>query len=261
MIQPQSGVRKGAAFVYDARTGESVASYQLAEAPTFVNDVAVSNDAAWFTDSFKPVLYRLPFGPGGALPTQSDAETIPLGGDYVHQPGAFNLDGIDATPDGRTLVVVQSATGELFTVEPATGVARRIDLGEDDVSNGDGILLDGRSLFVVQNVQNVIAVVDGRRTCPPGASSSISPIRPSTCRPPSPSTAGRSTRSMPDSACPTRGPRNTTSCGCSSPDRDGSSVSRGPSQAAGPVLYLPAGPVLVHGQAPSPLHHPPARHP
>lgn len=150
----------GQAFVYDARTGASLAAYELADAPTFINDVVVTGNAAWFTDSFNPVLYRLPLGPGGRLPSADAVELVPLSGDYVHVPGEFNLNGIDATPSGGHLVVVQSVTGTLFTVDPASGAARAIDLGGDVVTNGDGILLDGTRLFVVRNVQNRIAVVE-----------------------------------------------------------------------------------------------------
>jgi sugar lactone lactonase YvrE len=155
-----AGGSRGEAHVYDARTGDLLAAYQLAAGSTFVNDVVVTRDAAWFTDSFNPVLYRLPLGPGGRLPAQADVQAVPVLGDYVHQPDAFNLNGIDATPDGSRLVVVQSVTGSLFTVDPDTGVADLIDLGGDAVTNGDGILLDGKRLFVVRNVQNRIAVVD-----------------------------------------------------------------------------------------------------
>jgi hypothetical protein len=73
-------------------------------------------------------------------------------------PG-FNLNGIDATPNGQTLVVVQSARGKLFTVDPATGATNEIDLGGATLPNGDGILLHGRTLYVVQNRLNRIAVV------------------------------------------------------------------------------------------------------
>ena len=150
----------GQAFVYDARTGASLAAYELADGPTFINDVVVTGKAAWFTDSFNPVLYRLPLGPGGRLPSADAVQVVPLSGDYVHVPGEFNLNGIDATPSGGRLVVVQSVTGTLFTVNPRSGAARAIDLGGDAVTNGDGILLDGTRLFVVRNVQNRIAVVE-----------------------------------------------------------------------------------------------------
>jgi sugar lactone lactonase YvrE len=153
-----AGGPSGAAFVYDADTGAPLASYQLTSPSpaTFVNDVIVTRDGAYFTDSFKPFLYRVPIAPNGALGTTSEA--IPLSGDITYQEG-FNANGIDATPDGKTLVIVQSNTGQLFTVDPATGVATLLDLGGDTVVNGDGILLDGKTLYVVQNFFNQVSVV------------------------------------------------------------------------------------------------------
>jgi sugar lactone lactonase YvrE len=104
----------------------------------------------------RPVLYRVPIGANGGL--GATRQEITLRGDYVHEAG-FSLNGIDATPDGKTLVVVQSGSGKLYTVNPATGVARRVDLGGATVTNGDGILLDGRTLYVVRNRLNRVAVV------------------------------------------------------------------------------------------------------
>ncbi len=46
----------------------------------------------------KPVLYKVPLGPFGALPDQAAVQTVPLTGAYVHQPG-FNANGIARTPD------------------------------------------------------------------------------------------------------------------------------------------------------------------
>ena len=89
---------------------------------------------------------------GGAL------TAITLTGDYQHVAG-FNLNGIDATPNGKTLLAVQSATGKLFTIDPKTGATKLIDLGGATLPNGDGILLHGRTLYVVQNQLNKIAVV------------------------------------------------------------------------------------------------------
>ncbi|MDQ3890658.1 MAG: superoxide dismutase, partial [Actinomycetota bacterium] len=66
---------------------------------------------------------------------------------------------IEATPNGKTLVVVQSVTGRLFTVDARTGATEEIALGGETVDFGDGILLQGRTLYVVQNFLNRIAVV------------------------------------------------------------------------------------------------------
>jgi hypothetical protein len=87
---------------------------------------------------------------------------VPLSGDFTFSPG-FNLNGIDATPRGDTLVVVQSNLGRLYTVGADTGEASVIDLAGGDVMLGDGILLDGRTLYVVQNRLNRVAVVKLRR--------------------------------------------------------------------------------------------------
>lgn len=149
-----SGAGTGNAYVYDAKTGEELASYAFATAPTFINDVVVTRNAAWFTDSQKPVLYRVPLGPGGE--PGASFTTVPLTGDYVHQPG-FNVNGIDARPNGETLVIVQSATGKLFTVTTG-GLTDEIELADGaTAANGDGILLDGRVLWVVQNQLNRVA--------------------------------------------------------------------------------------------------------
>jgi sugar lactone lactonase YvrE len=156
-----AGGPTGMAWVYDARTGATLASYQLAAGPpTFVNDVVVTKDAAWFTESQAAVLYRVPLGPGGELGSQADVQRVPLTGEFTMGAG-FNVNGIDATPDGETLVIVQSNLGRLYTVDADTGVASLIELsgGSGNVVQGDGILLDGRIVYVVQNRMNQIAVV------------------------------------------------------------------------------------------------------
>lgn len=147
-----AGGPTGKAFVYDARTGADLADFQLAPAgqPTFVNDVVVTREAAYFTDSQRPVLYVVDSDLSGA-------RELPLDG-FVMAPG-FNLNGIVASPDGRTLIAVQSATGMLWRIDAATGAAEAIDLGGETLLDGDGLLLQGRTLHVVQNRSNQIAVV------------------------------------------------------------------------------------------------------
>ncbi|KAB1198979.1 superoxide dismutase [Haloferax sp. MBLA0078] len=153
-----AGGPTGQASVYDANTGALVADYGLQGPPTFVNDVVVTRTAAYFTDSFRPALYRVPLGAGGDVPDQSAVEEIPLSGDFT-SVGGFNANGIDAPPNGEYLIVVNSSTGLLYKVDPATGDATEIDLGGASLTAGDGILLEGRTLYVVRNQLNLIAVV------------------------------------------------------------------------------------------------------
>lgn len=150
----------GTAYVYDAKTGASKAAYTFASGGTFVNDVIATRQAAYFTDSFRPVLYKVPLDKGGQLPDQSVITEIPLGGDFVFVPGGFNANGIEATRNGKWLIVVNSARGELYRVDPATGQAKLIDLGGGSVPAGDGLLLEGHTLYVVQNQFNQVAVID-----------------------------------------------------------------------------------------------------
>ncbi|MCA1692035.1 MAG: superoxide dismutase [Actinobacteria bacterium] len=150
-----AGGATGQAYVY-APDGTPLATYQLGSSPTFINDVVITRDAAWFTDSQKSVLYKIPIALNGSL---GQPVVVPLTGDYQHAPG-FNLNGIEVTPDGRWLIAVQSNTGALYRIDPRSGAAVRIDLDGAVLQAGDGILFHGRRLYVVQNVFNQVAVVD-----------------------------------------------------------------------------------------------------
>jgi hypothetical protein len=135
--------------VYDARTGDELSDYSVDDAG-FINDVIVTRRGAYFTDSNNPRLYFIPFGKRGELGDL--VERIPLRGDDVNEAG-FNANGIEAARGGRSLIVVKSNTGELFEVDAATGIADRIELtgGDGELINADGMLLEGRTLYVVEN--------------------------------------------------------------------------------------------------------------
>jgi hypothetical protein len=154
-----AGGPSGQAFVYDAGTGDEM---RVLNAPVggFVNDVVVTRTAAYFTNSAAPVFFRLALGSGGTLPGTAELEAVNLSGDWEQVPG-FNGNGIDATPDGSRLIIVNSAVGKLYLVDPATGYADAIELqgGDGNVRSGDGILLDGKTLYVLQNRLNRIAVI------------------------------------------------------------------------------------------------------
>jgi outer membrane protein assembly factor BamB len=155
-----AGTLSGQAFAFDAENGALLATYQLTtDFPSLINDVIVTCDAAYFTDSFQPFFYRVPLGPRGALPDQSSVERIPLGGDFVQVPGSFvfNSNGIEATYNGEWLLII--SRGDLYRVDPQTGSAIKVNLGEVSLSFGDGIRLKGRTLYVMRNRMNQIDVV------------------------------------------------------------------------------------------------------
>lgn len=150
-----AGGAGGNARVVDGETGEILKSYAFAASDTFVNDVVITDHAAYFTDSRKAVLYKIAFGRHGELP---DTHTeVPLTGDFQLTPGVNNANGIAWTPDRRALLVVQSNTGLLHRVG-YDGVTEIVDLGGYVLTNGDGLLVEGRTLHVVQNRLNTVSV-------------------------------------------------------------------------------------------------------
>jgi sugar lactone lactonase YvrE len=147
----------GQAYIYDLRSGATVASYQFAAPGTsLINDVAVTKDGAWFTDSFHASLYFVPVSRAGVpaptfrtLAVSGPAATIsPL-------PDVPNLNGIQATANGKTLIVAHSANAQLYTVDPATGASATI--AGVSVPNVDGIVLEAGRLWAVQNFSNQIS--------------------------------------------------------------------------------------------------------
>ena len=157
-----AGGATGTASVYNARTGTLLQRYTLTTTTpaTFVNDVTLTRKAAYFTDSRKRQLYVLDLGRRGKLPAA--ARTLPLTGDLQDNPntGGFELNGIAAAGHGRLVTV---GLAKLFLVDARSGDTDEIELTGGDLANGDGLLLEGRRLYAVQNQLNRIAVIHLKR--------------------------------------------------------------------------------------------------
>ena len=157
----------GNARVFDTDNGDMLAQFQFRPpfSGTMINDVVVTRKAAWFTDCLRPYLYKVPLGPAGQLPDPLSFEAVFLSGDFVQitepeEDPPFNVNGIDATPNGKYLVIGTWVPGTLYRVDAATGEALLIDVGGTLFPWGDGILLDGFTLYIVQGYFNRIAVVE-----------------------------------------------------------------------------------------------------
>ena len=138
--------------VYDTRTGALIADVAL-PGTGFINDVIVTREAAWFTDSFVSALIRVPIGRGGAI---GSPESVALGGDWAPGP-SINANGIVATPNGKQLIVAQVVAPEGGTaayyrvpadLEAGTVEAARIGL-DGAVAGADGLVLVGHTLYSV----------------------------------------------------------------------------------------------------------------
>lgn len=151
-----SGGPTGQGYVYSTRTGAPVTSYQFQTppTPTFINDVALTKDGAWFTDSAQALLYFVPVVDGKPSSTFT---TLRLSGPAANLSGDFNNNGIQAVRGGSKLIVAHSGTGLLNLVDAATGASTTIR--GVSVPNIDGILVKGgHELLAVQNLDNKISV-------------------------------------------------------------------------------------------------------
>jgi streptogramin lyase len=148
-----SGGPTGKALVYDARSGAELAAFQLTppDQPTFINDVVLTRNAAYFTDSLQPVIYAVKRDLSGVTPIALTGFPMTAGN---------NLNGIEAARHGRVLLAIQSSEGVLWRIDPATGSHTPVDLHGAELTDGDGLLLiRKRTLLVVQNRSNQVAVV------------------------------------------------------------------------------------------------------
>jgi sugar lactone lactonase YvrE len=154
-----SGGPTGTGRLVSTATGRVLATYEFTSNNSFINDVVLTKRSAWFTDSFQAQLYAVARPRHGRVSTA--VRTLTLTGDWKQDetPGVFNANGIAQTPDHRALLVVQSNTGLLFRIDPRTGAAKKVDLGGTLLLGGDGLLVRGRTLIVVQGSSNAVALV------------------------------------------------------------------------------------------------------
>lgn len=153
-----AGGDTGRIFVYDTNTGELIEDFSTSAEMTFINDVALTPDgSAFFTDSMNPELYRVfPDGAGG----YEFEPFLSFEGTVLEYGQGLNLNGIAASEDGRYLITVKSNTGELYRIDTQTREVSLIDTNGADLTNGDGILLNDRTLYVVRNQQELIVPVE-----------------------------------------------------------------------------------------------------
>jgi hypothetical protein len=132
--------------------GRCLATYNFGGG--YVNDNAATGTAVFFTDSERPRVYCVQLGPNGALPGPDGVQalSLPRG---LGDAGAYN-NGIVAAWNG-CLIIVQSHADRLYAFDPVTCEAHRIRTGGASVADGDGLLLRGRSLYVVRTNRNTIS--------------------------------------------------------------------------------------------------------
>jgi hypothetical protein len=69
----------------------------------------------------------------------------------------FDLGGIVTTNDRRYLLTTQGTTGQLWRIDLRTRAIAEVDLAGVRLTSADGIVLRGRTLWVVQNFSRLIS--------------------------------------------------------------------------------------------------------
>src|SRR5690606_30121794 len=151
-----AGGRGSGMGVLDASSGTMIKLFQTAGTGGVINDVAIAGNAAYVTDTTRPTLWRVPFGDDsvGDVEAWLSFEGTPI--TYGQGPG---LNGIAATADGRSLIVVHMGSGALFRIDVADKRVTTIDIGGEALDTADGLVLDGRTLYVVRQGEQEIVTV------------------------------------------------------------------------------------------------------
>ena len=152
-----AGARTGSMHVVDIATGQRLARFATPQGPWLINDVALTSDAAYFTDTLRPLLWRV------SRDSIADAVLEPwlsFEGTVLEYGEDPNLNGIVASPDGRYLIVVLMKTGRLFRINTRTREVSAIDTGDSTLDGGDGLALVGRRLFLVRQSAGEVVALD-----------------------------------------------------------------------------------------------------
>ena len=138
--------------VFDGADGQLKATFFVPEAG-FINDGIITRDAAYFTDSFMSVIYKIPLSKTGRLSQQ--VQIIPMFGDYDFVDGGINWNGIESFDKGKTLVLVNYETGELVRVNTQSGQTEVIRIKNGDLMLGDGLLRVENKLYVTRGSNQI----------------------------------------------------------------------------------------------------------
>jgi sugar lactone lactonase YvrE len=141
-----AGAMGGKAYVYNVRTKAKVADFTFGDPQTsYVNDVVVTPQGAWFTDSYHPQLFFVPVVAGRLGTPRTVALSGPGAGG---SPGNFFMNDIIATPSGDTLLVAATTSGKVYKIDPRTGVSTEI--AGVNAPSVVSLVLEGHRLWAVQ---------------------------------------------------------------------------------------------------------------
>lgn len=148
-----AGGPTGTVRVFD-RAGTLLATVATGVSGSFLNDVSVGpGGTVLVTDSSLPIIWQVTRTGG----TWSISEWLDVSATitYTPSPTDFDLGGIVIT--GRVVLTSQGTTGQLWRIDARTKGIVEVDLGGAGIVNADGIVLKGRTLWVIQNFTRQIS--------------------------------------------------------------------------------------------------------
>lgn len=140
---------EGHVWCVDATTGD-VMHDVVVPGGVFLNDLVVTHDAVWVTDSRVDRLTVITHD--HATMSVGGPTFVPLTGAWPGNPSGDgpNANGIRLLPDGD-IVLNNSRVGGLWQVDPTTGVTAEIIVGGGPgIIGGDGLETDGSVLYNVR---------------------------------------------------------------------------------------------------------------
>ena len=151
-----AGGASGRVWVYDIRTKRLLGAMRTGAKRTLTNDIAVApNGAAYVTDSYSPFLYRVTKTRGVYRMTKF-VDFRGTAFRYSTKPSAINADGIAIAARGRYVLVNALTAGALYRIDTQTRKVTRIRVPGAPLTNADGMVLDGTTLYVTRNANGTI---------------------------------------------------------------------------------------------------------
>lgn len=153
-----AGGRTGKVYVTNPKTGALIQTIEPPEAAKgLINDITFAGGKAYFTDTLRPMLWAA--GTGANVPAKPEL-WLDFNGTPLEYATGANLNGITSTKDGKTLLTGQMNKGLLFKIDVATKKITPIDIKGETVEGVDGLVLRGRTLYVIRQPAAEIVTIE-----------------------------------------------------------------------------------------------------
>lgn len=146
----------GKIFVIDKATGDLLETRTVSGERKALNDAVIMPDAAYVTDTVQPILWKI--ARNGDEIGEPEAWIDFTGTALEYGPGR-NLNGIAADEAGKYLIVIQMDKGLLFRIDIASRQVTPVDIGDETVTNGDGLVIAGQTMYLVRQAETEIVTL------------------------------------------------------------------------------------------------------